>query len=116
MRRTIPILLAASALPRTLLGQGHAEHLGTVHFPISCSAAAQQQFDNAVALLHNFVYPQDLDAFREVAKADSSCAMAYWGVAMSRRANPLIGAPDSSALRDGLAAAEQGRAYPCPRL
>jgi len=30
------------------------EKLGTVHFPVSCSAAAQAQFDRAVALLHSF--------------------------------------------------------------
>jgi tetratricopeptide (TPR) repeat protein len=108
MRRSIPLLVVASLLSaRAAFGQDHPEKLGVVHFPVSCTPAAQQQFDGAVALLHNFAYPQDLRAFDEVAKIDSSCAMAYWGIAISRRANPLIGSVDSSALKEGLAAAER---------
>jgi len=61
-------------------------------------------------MLHNFWYPQDLNAFVEVTKTDPSCAMGYWGIAMSRRANPLAGAPDSSALKDGLEAVDKAKA------
>jgi hypothetical protein len=87
-----------------------AEKLGTVHFPISCTDAAQQQFDRALAMLHSFVYPQDLNAFTEVTKTDATCAMGYWGVAISRRGNPLIGDPDTSVLKDGLEAVEKAKA------
>jgi hypothetical protein len=76
--------------------------LGKVHFPVSCSPAAQQEFDRALAMLHSFWYPQGLNAFSEVTKTDPSCAIGYWGIAMSRRANPLVGAPDPPALKDGL--------------
>jgi tetratricopeptide (TPR) repeat protein len=89
---------------------GNPEKLGAVHFPISCTPAAQQQFDRAVAMLHSFWYPQDLNAFVEVTKTDASCAMAYWGIAISRRANPLIGAPEPSVLKDGLEAVEKAKA------
>src|SRR5258708_7846974 len=34
-----------------------------VHFPISCSADAQQQFDRAVAILHSFWYEEAAKEF-----------------------------------------------------
>jgi tetratricopeptide (TPR) repeat protein len=88
----------------------NSEKLGTVHFPVSCGQASQQKFDRALAMLHSFWYPQDLKAFTEVADADPSCAMAYWGMAMSRRANPLVGAPDRAALQEGLGAIAKAKA------
>jgi hypothetical protein len=45
------------------------DHLGTVHFPISCSAV-QAKFDRAVALLHNFYYPETVKAFQAVIQDD----------------------------------------------
>ena len=66
------------------------EQLGEVHFPVSCSAAAQQQFDRAVALLHSFFFPETVKAFTAVTETDPTCAMGYWGLAMSQRTNPLI--------------------------
>ena len=86
------------------------EKLGEVHFPVSCSPAARRQFDRALSMLHNFWYPQGLNAFAEVAKTDPGCAMGYWGIAMSRRANPLVGAPAPTALKDGLEAIHKAKA------
>jgi hypothetical protein len=60
---------------------GHA--LGTVSFPVSCSAQAQVKFNRAVALLHHMTYPQAREAFEQVAATDPGCAMAHWGVAMT---------------------------------
>ena len=68
-----------------------AEKLGNVHFPVSCGADAQRQFDRALAMLHSFWYPQGLDAFTALTDTNPDCAMAYWGIAMSARANPLVG-------------------------
>ena len=34
--------------------QSAGEKLGTVHFPVSCSPAAQAEFIRAVAMLHSF--------------------------------------------------------------
>ena len=88
-----------------------AEKLGNVHFPVSCLPATQPQFDRAVAMLHSFWYPQGLNAFAEIAKTDPSCAMVYWGIAISRRANPMVGAPGAGpdALKDALEAASKAR-------
>ncbi len=100
MKRTLLSLILASfsAIP-LLAGQEKGEGLGHVHFATSCTPSAQRQFDRALAMLHNFWYPQDLNAFREVTKTDPRCSIAYWGIAISLRTNPLVGPPDSSALK-----------------
>jgi tetratricopeptide (TPR) repeat protein len=77
------------------------EKLGNVNFPISCGAEAQPPFNRAVAMLHNFWFPQALNAFAEIAKAYPDCAMAYWGVAMSARTNPLLGSQPAPAMQRG---------------
>lgn len=68
------------------------EQLGTVHFATSCKAAVAPGFDRAVALLHSFEFGAALTAFGNVVAADSSCAMAHWGLAMSRWSNPMTAA------------------------
>ena len=78
-----------------------AEKLGNVDFPISCNAGAQPGFNRAVAMLHNFWFPQALNAFAELAKAYPDCAMAYWGTAMSARTNPLLGSQPAPAMQRG---------------
>jgi hypothetical protein len=88
---------------------GDAEKLGKVHFAVSCLPATQPQFDRAVAMLHSFWYPQGFNAFAEIAKSDSGCAMAYWGMAISRRGNPLVGAPNLQVLKDGSEAAGKAK-------
>jgi tetratricopeptide (TPR) repeat protein len=87
-----------------------SEHLGTVHFPISCSPESQRQFDRAVAMLHSFYYPETIKAFTAIATAEPSCAMAYWGVAISQRPNPLVAPFPPEVLQQGLAAIEKARA------
>jgi len=59
------------------------EKLGKVSFPVSCTAMAQTQFNQAVAMLHSFWYDEAEKAFRQVTATDPDCVMGYWGVAMS---------------------------------
>jgi hypothetical protein len=59
------------------------EHLGTVSFPVSCSAEVQSDFNRGVALLHDFWYEEARPQFERILKADPSCAMAHWGIALS---------------------------------
>jgi tetratricopeptide (TPR) repeat protein len=97
-------LFSASIAWMSLAGPAasmEAEKLGTVSFPVSCAAESQQGFERALAMLHNFWFPQAGNAFADVAKADPDCAMAYWGVAISARANPLVGAPTPAAMKRG---------------
>ncbi len=65
------------------------ERLGEVSLPISCSAGAQQQFNRAVAMQHSFFFPETVKAFTAIAEKEPSCAMAYWGIAISQRASAL---------------------------
>jgi len=88
--------------------RGAAEKLGTVHFSVSCSPEAQQQFDRAMTLLHSFFYPETVKAFTQVTQIDPTCAMGYWGLAISQRQNPLIPG-DMAALKGGWEAVEKAK-------
>src|SRR5690242_8171240 len=77
-----PALLALLAQPAA---RAQEEKLGTVDFPISCSAEAQTQFNRATAMLHSFFFPETVKAFKALAAQEPSCAMAYWGLAISQR-------------------------------
>jgi hypothetical protein len=60
------------------------ERLGSISFPVSCSPAVRSDFSRGVALLHDFWYAEATPQFERIAAADPSCAMAHWGIAMSR--------------------------------
>ena len=51
------------------------EKVGQVHFPVSCSPAAQQEFDRAVALLHSFWFDASAKAFAAVTQMDPGCTI-----------------------------------------
>jgi hypothetical protein len=85
-----------------------SEKLGQVSFPVSCNAAAQKQFNRAVAMLHSFWYEEAEKAFSEVTQTDPTCAMGYWGIAMSLY-HPLWAPPDPSDLKKGWVAVEKGK-------
>lgn len=59
------------------------EQLGKVSFPVSCAPASQQAFNRGIALMHSFQYEDAEAQFAEIVKADPSCAMAHWGIALS---------------------------------
>jgi hypothetical protein len=99
------------AIGNASLAQPHGgDRLGTVHFPVACNPAVQEKFDRAVALLHNFVFPDTVKAFTAVIQEDPSCAMGYWGLAMSQRPNPLVPPFDPAALKRGWDAVQRGLA------
>jgi len=92
---------AALAILTTHLAQAQERHdhdhagavqVGSVVFPSDCAPAAAQQLGGAVALLHSFWYEEAERAFGEVIRADSVCALGYWGRAQSRL-HPLWAPP-----------------------
>ena len=85
------------------------EELGRVVFPTSCTPQAQAQFERALAMLHSFFFPETIKAFSAVAKTDPNCAIAYWGIAVSQRPNPLVGPFDAATLKRGLEAVQKGQ-------
>ncbi len=73
-------------------GPRHAAHImpgmGKAHFPITTKKAEAQAFiDQGVAQLHSFYYFESERSFRQAARIDPDCAMAYWGMAMSNANN-----------------------------
>jgi tetratricopeptide (TPR) repeat protein len=108
------ILFVLAMSVRALADTGH-EHkegdptkLGKVHFPVSCGAASQKKFDVGLAMLHSFWYAKSDKAFSELAAADPGCAMADWGVAMSRF-HQIWEAPPPDDLKAGVAAMAAAR-------
>jgi hypothetical protein len=84
------MLLVLLAVPGGLRAQDdHAHHgppperLGRVNFPADCRPAVRARFERAVALLHSFWYEEAARTFAAVGEADSTCALAEWGMAMS---------------------------------
>ena len=89
---------------------GNAEKLGEVHFATSCTKAAQREFNRAVALLHSFQFSRAVEGFNAVLRDDPTCAIAYWGIALSDWSNPFApGIKDTGQLRLGRDNAERGK-------
>ncbi|MDL9999440.1 hypothetical protein QTI24_12545 [Variovorax sp. J22P240] len=89
-------------------GQAADEKLGKVHFDVSCTPSAQALFDRAMLYQHSFWYRASKTAFEDVAKADSACGMAYWGIALSLLWNPHTPPPEKN-LAEGTVALAKGK-------
>ena len=120
------LMIAAAScllLSGTALAQGDehrhaaATGVGTVSFETSCKAAVKDDFNHAVALLHSFWFPEARAGFQGVVKTDPSCAIAYWGIALTYWGNPFAGLRTPQAIASGKAAIEQGQTTgsPTPR-
>src|SRR6266851_3308863 len=96
-------------LASTFATAAWAQELGRVHFDTSCTPHAQEKLDLGLAMVHSFFYPNSVQAFTEAA-ADPQCAIAYWGIAISSRPNPLILPLTTAVLKNGLDAVEKGKA------
>jgi tetratricopeptide (TPR) repeat protein len=98
-------------------GQEHHHHdeaialqsLGHVAFPISCPASEQQDFNRGVALLHSFSYKNARIQFRQISERDPSCAIAYWGEAMSLY-HQLWDRPQANELAEGYKLIQRAKA------
>src|SRR5688572_9297172 len=102
-------ILVTLLCPRAVTAQEKAaEKLGRVDFPVSCTAAAQTQFDQALGALHSFWYEEALRMFTAVTETDPGCAMGYWGIAMSIY-YPLWVPPSQATLQKGINAIEKAK-------
>src|SRR5213082_996385 len=114
MIRSIPTLAAlvvAVPLAAQAPGEhdGHTQQLGRVCFTTSCNAAARTEVERGVAYLHSFWYEKAAETFAAAAAADSGCAMAFWGQAMSVL-HPLWTPPSSADARAALGVTDRGLA------
>jgi tetratricopeptide (TPR) repeat protein len=109
----LAVVFLCCGLP-ALADEGHhhedltPDQLGTVHFPVSCSASVQKPFERGVALLHSFWYEEAQKEFEDIAKHDPHCAMAHWGVAMSLW-HQLWNRPDTKTVAQGLAQVKKAK-------
>src|SRR6185436_6217139 len=111
--------LAALSLAAIVYGSAVQQHehgaagekLGTVSFATSCTADAQPLFNRAVALLHSFEFSRAIEGFGATLKADPGCAMAEWGIGLSRWGNPFaLGIRPPAPLQQGLEAVTRAKA------
>jgi tetratricopeptide (TPR) repeat protein len=100
--------IAASAHDDEAKARG--EKLGRVLFKTSCTPEAQKQFERALAMLHSFFFPETIKTFTAIPEMDPACAIAYWGIAISQRPNPLVPPFSAEVLKRGLDAIEKGEA------
>jgi len=118
-RLVVPVALSLMLVAR-VGAQQHlhegavTERIGRVAFATSCRPDAQARFERAMALLHSFWWEEGGRAFRAVAAADSTCALAYWGLALNVWGNPFVGGPSGDNLRQGASAAARALALGAP--
>jgi hypothetical protein len=93
-----------------------AEQIGSdsVSFATSCAPGVRNDFNKAVALLHSFWFPEAIKAFEGVLAADPSCAVAYWGIALSQWGNPFAGLKTGQTIERGAATVAKARAAGTP--
>ena len=107
-RHVVKALCSALILAPSVQAQEHAhEQFGSVHFATTCAPATVATFDRGVAQLHSFEFRASINSFTEVLAQDSTCAMAHWGIALSRWTNPMV--PDrrsSAVLQQGKTASD----------
>jgi hypothetical protein len=75
------------------------EKLGEVNFPVSCNAAAQKEFNRAMALFHSFWFDPAKKSFARVLELDPQCAMAQWGIAFMSMGNPFAWPANPNAMK-----------------
>ena len=60
------------------------DNLGTHHHTITTkSPLAQRYFDQGLRLIYAFNHDEAVRAFKEAARLDPNCAMAYWGIGLA---------------------------------
>jgi hypothetical protein len=94
----------ASALAQDAADQ----RLGKVHFATTCNEVAQRRFDRAMRYQHSFWYAQSKEIYEGALHADPTCAIAYWGIALSLLNNPHSAIPAPN-LPLGLAAIQKAK-------
>jgi tetratricopeptide (TPR) repeat protein len=95
-------LLALSGLTLVQADVAASEtRMGTISFPNSGKAEAQESFIRGVLALHNFWFDEAEEAFEKAEEIDPGFALAYWGEAMSHN-HPLWSQQDMPAARAAL--------------
>jgi tetratricopeptide (TPR) repeat protein len=98
----LAVVLALSGLTLVQADVAASEtRMGTISFPNSGKAEAQESFIRGVLALHNFWFDEAEEAFEKAEEIDPGFALAYWGEAMSHN-HPLWSQQDMPAARAAL--------------
>jgi len=109
--RLLTVALALSPRPAFAQETGEATSpLGHVSFDPHCAPAVRADFERGLALLHHMTYPAAYASFEEVSEADPSCALAYWGMAMTLFQPLWPNRPTEADLEQGWTLARRARA------
>ncbi|HEU4388997.1 MAG TPA: hypothetical protein VFV34_14450 [Blastocatellia bacterium] len=114
IRGVVSVLVMLLGLTTSEAWAQHSEHggpretppekLGEVDFPVSCTAAAQKDFNRGMALFHSFWFDPAKESFGKALHQDSECGMAYWGTAIMSMGNPFAWPPNANAMKEAAAA------------
>jgi tetratricopeptide (TPR) repeat protein len=109
---SIKAVLVALPCAIALVSAANAQQdkLGKVTFPTSCDAKVQAQFERGVAMLHSYWFTEARKVFDGVLQQDTSCAIAYWGLAVNYLGNSLAAAPSPNDMTAASEALEKARA------
>lgn len=81
--------------------------LGKHHHAITTkSPLAQKYFDQGLILTYAFNHPEAIRSFKEAVRLDSTCAMAYWGIALALGPN-INSSMDPGAVPEAYAMAQK---------
>jgi hypothetical protein len=89
---TIGTLLLGAGLIAPVMAHevgGTPAKLGKVHFKVECNAAAQKEFDAAMAYYHSFAWEYYRAPLQRALAADPSCGMVHWLGALGVLDNPF---------------------------
>jgi Tfp pilus assembly protein PilF len=101
---SVCVAVFALSSSQPLVAQSEVDQqLGSVHFKTSCNEVAQRRFDRGMRYQHSYWYLAAKEVFEEALKADPTCAMAEWGIALTYMDNPHAPIPQAN-LAPGLAA------------
>ena len=115
MREIWAVMISISSMAARLAAQEPEQqgrtplydNLGTYHMAITArSPVAQRYFDQGLRLTYGFNHDEAIKSYREGIRADSTCAMCWWGVACAL--GPNINVPmDTAAVRPAWEAVQQ---------
>lgn len=107
--KKILVLLCILFAPAALAADGAGDHknhkatplfagLGNHHHSVTTkSDLAQKYFDQGLIFVYAFNHAEAVRSFREAARLDPQCAMAYWGVALALGPNINATMPEEAA-------------------
>ena len=99
--RTMSAAGLAAVAALALSAHVSTQQLGSITFPTSGAAGAQEAFLTGVKALHSFQFDEAAVAFQQAQKADPNFALAYWGEAMSHN-HPLWAQQDLDKAKQAL--------------